>query len=139
MKIFIIAARLLSLLLLSGCSAFSPTLDETGIVAFEIIQRESPPDISFVRAIRSSKKTVIRGQLKYPTWIWFKTFPGHMDITIEPLEGEKNTMHDVAIIRKRLPKKRGREAFFVARYGANVAKGTRVTVEYSNEIHEKPM
>ena len=93
----------------------------------------------FLSAYRSSDKTVIRGQLKYPVWTWFKLFPGHVDVTVEPPGDEKITMHDIAIIRKRLPKKRGREAYFVARVASDAPRGTRITVEYSDKKHENPM
>ena len=139
MRRFSAITGLVSLFILPGCSLFSPTLNETGVVDVEIIRRESPPRISHVSVYRSSDKIVIRGLVKYPDWTWFKTFLGHMDITVKPPEGEIITMHDVAVVPKRLPKKRGREAFFVARVGADTPKGTRITVEYSDEKHEKPM
>ncbi len=88
--------------LLAGCSVFTPTLDEAGIVEIEINPGEKPP-------------------------------------IVEPPGDEKFTIHDVAVIRKRLPKKRGREAYFVARVASDALRGTRITVKYSDNKHENPM
>lgn len=123
--------------LLAGCSAFAPTLDEAGIVEIEISQKDKPPRVYFVHAYRSSGETVIRGRLKYPVWSWYGMFPGHIDLTFSPLHGEKTTLHDVAVIPKRIPKKRGREAFFVGRIATDIPEGTRIIVEYSEKKHDR--
>jgi len=137
MQNYSVVSGLSLMFILSGCSLFPPTLDEAGIVNVDIVQREILPDISFVSVYRSSDKTVIRGPLKYPLWSWLRTFSGHIDIVIEPPNAEKITLHDVAVRPKRLPKKRDREAYFVASIATDVPRGTHITVEYPDEDHEK--
>lgn len=125
--------------LLAGCSLVGPTLDESGVVELKISSRDKSPRIFMVSAYRISGGMEVRGQLGYPIRNWFGMFPGHVDLTIKSPGKKEFTIHDFAVVRKRIPKKRGRTGFFVARVATDTPKGTRVTVEYSDEKHEGRM
>ena len=122
---------------LAGCALFTPSLDERGIVDLNIVQREHFPNISFVRAYRSSDQVVIRGRLSYLASPWANNiFPSHMDVTVEKPNEVTLRIPDVDVIPKRRPKQFGRAAYFVARVATDTPRGTRITVRFPDEPKE---
>tara|TARA_R110000787_G_scaffold94150_5_gene196745 strand:+ start:511 stop:930 length:420 start_codon:yes stop_codon:yes gene_type:complete len=136
-KISAVAALVFSFTL-AGCSSFAPPPEEAGIVEIAVVQKEHSPAIYFVYAYRASDEIVVRGRLKHPVWSWFGMFPGHIDLTVNRPDAKRITLHDIAVHPRRIPEKRGREAFFVARLATDIPVGTELAVEYTEEDHGRP-
>lgn len=114
---------------LAACSMFTPTLVEQGIVKFEI-QKSSPVSITSATAYREGNETVIRGIAAFPSTVCCGHFTGDIDVDIRLPDGEVVKKHDVPLRCMRVPKQRGRRAFFVIRLDREFSKGTVIRVAY---------
>ncbi len=132
-----IPRNLISLAILAivpACASFPPTLVEEGIVKIDV--EETRLVQAFNTTVnREDEQTVVRGEAKYPIWVQFGTFRGHMDIDLAVPNGEAIKKRDIQLIRKRIPKKSGRRAFFVARFPVDPLKGTIVRIRYHEGTH----
>lgn len=120
--------------IVSACVQFTPTLNEQGIVRTEI-QESKPVSITHATVYREDSMTVVRGEAAFPPWNLFGHFTGHIDLDIAFPDGKVIEKHDVPLVRKRIPKKRGRRAFFVSRFNDDPPKGTIVRIAYHHGNH----
>ena len=122
--------------IVSACVQFTPTLSEQGIVRTEI-QESKPVSITHATVYREDSMTVVRGEAAFPSWNSFGHFTGHIDLDIAFPNGNMIERRNVSLIRKRIPKTRGRRAFFVSRFSDDPPKGTIVRISYHDGKHEK--
>ncbi len=115
--------------IISACSLPSPTLVEQGIVRIEI-KESNPIHITRVTAYREDAMTVVRGEAAFPMWKSFGIFSGHIDIDIAIPGNEVLQRRNVALVRTRIPKKRGRRAIFRSKFEFDFPKGTVANIAY---------
>lgn len=120
--------------IVAGCSIFPPTLVEQGVVTFDIRQSE-PVRITSATAYREDGEIVIRGTAAFPTLRSYGVFSGHVDMEIAMPNGERIFRNNVPVNRKRIPKVRGRKAYFVTRVKFDPPKGTVVYLTYHHGPH----
>ena len=114
---------------------FTPDLIKQGIVRTDIEESE-PVQVTHATVYREDEITVVRGEAAFPPWYSFGIFSGHIDLDIVLPAGKVIQRRNVSLVRKRLPKKRGRRAFFVSRFAIDPPKGTIVRVSYHQGLHE---
>lgn len=124
-----VLSGLLALSMVSACAPLSPTLIEQKIVQAEI-KESSPVRITQVTVKREDGMMVVRGEAAFPVWNWFGYFTGHIDIDVIAPGSDVLKKRNLSLIRKRIPKKRGRKAFFVSNFAFDPPKGTIVQVAY---------
>lgn len=121
----------------TACARFSPSLIEQGIVQTKIKESDAIR-ITQVTVYREDGMTVVRGDAAFPAWKPFKQFFDHVDIDVVAPEGTISEKRRSSLIRKRIPKKRGRRAFFISRLSFDPPRGTIVQVAYhrASRTHE---
>lgn len=132
-----IVTSVMTLSIVSACAMFPPTLLEQGIVRTEI-KESNPVRITRATVYREDGMTVVRGEAAFPAWQSFGIFTGHIDIDIAIPGNDVLKKRNVSLIRKRIPKERGRRAFFVSRFSIEPPKGTIVRVTHHEGTHEIP-
>lgn len=120
---------------LVGCGLTTPSLTEQGIVKVEAA-KSRPVWISTTHVYRENNETVVRGEAKHPMSSHFGTFGGHIDVEFILPDGKTITKQDIRLVRKRIPKRRGRRAVFVSRFDFNPPRGTIARIAYHNGAHE---
>lgn len=123
------------LLLVSACTLFPPTLVEQGSVRIDI-EKSEPVSVTRATAYRTGGITVIQGEAGYPITTHYGNFRGHIDIDLTLPNGEVFKTRNVALTRKRIPKKRGRKATFSSRFSVDPPKGTVVHIRYHAGPHK---
>lgn len=121
----------LSFAMVSACASLSPTLIEQGIVQIDI-KESNPVRITQVTVKREDGMMVVRGEAAFPVWYWFGNFTGHIAIDVVSPGSDAIKKRNLSLIRKRIPKKRGRKAFFVSNFAFDPPKGTVIHVAYHN-------
>lgn len=117
----------------SACALPSPTLSEKGVVQTEI-KESSPVRITNVTVRRVDGMMVVRGEAVFPIWHWFGKFTGHIDIDVVAPGSDVLKKRNLSLIRKRIPRKRGRKAVFVSNFEFDPTKGTIVQVSYHRGV-----
>ena len=118
----------------SACVSLPQSLVEKGVVTIDT-EQTGRIYVSSVRVYRDGGETVIRGEARHPISKQFGTFNGHIDIDLTLPDGESMRKHKVGLVRKKVPKTRGRRAAFVARFAVEPPKGTIVRVVYHDGPH----
>lgn len=131
-----VLSRLAPMMLVSACTLFAPTLVEQGVVRMDVKESE-PVSVKHATVYREDGMTVVQGEAAFPPWVAFGHFTGHIDIELDLPNGEVVKKQNVRLIRKRIPKKRGRRAYFISRFALNPSLGTIVHVAYHDGRHEK--
>lgn len=124
--------------MVSACAPLRPTLIEQGIVQTDI-KESNPVRITQVTVKREDGMMVVRGEAAFPVWYWFGNFTGHIDIDVVSPESDVLKKRNLSLIRKRIPKKRGRKAFFVSIFAFDPPEGTIIHVAYhsrASKTHE---
>ena len=122
------------LILVAACALFSPNLVEQGTVRLDI-KESKPVSVTHVTAYHEGGITIVRGEAAFSPWVAFGHFIGHIDIEIDSPGSEVLKKRYVPLMRKRLPKKRGRRANFISRIAFEVSKGTTIKVSYHEGDH----
>ena len=118
--------------IVSACAIFSPTLIEQGVVRTEI-KESSPVRITRVTVNREDGMMVVRGEAAFPAWKSFGYFTGHIDIDVVIPGLSVLKKRNLSLIRRRIPRKRGRKAFFVSKFLIDPPMGTIVQVAYHSQ------
>ena len=129
-------AGIAAILILAACSSFQTNLVETGLVKLDI-KKSRPVRISNANVYQEDGRTVIRGEARYPIFVDFGTFSGHVDIAIELPNGSTIERHNVRLVRKRNPKKTGRRAAFAASFQLELPKITTIRIAYDEGTHSE--
>lgn len=118
----------------SACASFPPTLVEEGIVKIDI-EETRPVRVFLATVYREDEQTVVRGEARFPVWVQFGMFRGHIDIDLAVPNGENIKKRNIRLVRKKIPKKSGRRASFVARFPDDLLTGTIVHISYHEGTH----
>ena len=116
-----------------------PRLQSAGIQVERVridIEKSEPVSVTRATAYRTGGITVIQGEAGYPITTHYGNFRGHIDIDLTLPNGEVFKTRNVAITRKRIPKKRGRKATFSSRFSVDPPKGTVVHIRYHAGPHK---
>lgn len=126
--------RLAPILLVSACALLPPTLVEQGIVRMDI-GKSKPVSVKKATAYLEDGTTIVRGEAAFPSSSTSRYFTGHIDIKIVMPDGKVTAKNNVKLFPKRIPKKRGRRAFFVSKIDFEATEGTVVHVTYHSGVH----
>jgi hypothetical protein len=126
--------RLAPVLLISACALFPPSLVEQGIVRMDIGESK-PVSVRRATAYLEDGTTIVRGEAAFPSSSTSRHFTGHIDIKIVMPDGKVTAKNNVKLFPRRIPKKRGRRAFFVSKFDFEASEGTVVHVTYHNGAH----
>lgn len=121
---------------LIAVSLLIPVIVAARTVKIEIL-KSSPVSITWATISREGNDAVIHGIARFPTWVAFGKFAGHVDIDVVLSNGETITRHDVRLVPKRIPKIRGRKAFFVARLATDIREVTILRIKYQDATHDR--
>lgn len=96
-----------------ACTTIEPTAKKIDGADLSIGQDRSV-QVSKVSVTREDGMITVRGDARFPSSVAFGIFRGHIDVNVD-IPGEKGfTLHNVKLNRRRLPRKHGRTAYFVA-------------------------
>lgn len=126
--------RLAPVLLVSACALFPPSLVEQGIVRMDI-GKSKPVSVKKATAYLEDGTTIVRGEAAFPSSSTSRHFTGHIDIKIVMPDGKVTAKNNVKLFPKRIPKKRGRRAFFVSKIDFEASEGAVVHVTYHSGVH----
>lgn len=124
--------------MISACAPLPPTLIEQDIVQTNIKESNSVR-ITQVTVKREDGMMVVRGEAAFPAGNRLGYSTGHIDIDVVAPGSDVLKKRNLSLIRKRIPKKRGRKAFFVSNFAFDPPKGTVIHVAYhsrSLKTHE---
>lgn len=128
----LISIAALTIFSTSGMS--SSDLIEKSIVRIEV-KEPGPVRITQAFVYREDGLSVVRGEAAFPIWKSFGIFSGHIDIDIVSPGNVALKKHNVPLVRKRIPKRRGRRAFFISRLETELSKGAIVRIAYHMGNH----
>lgn len=123
-----------TLLALSGCALFAPTLEDQGIVR---IQTEGTERIHFesVNAYAEDEGFELRGTVHRfgPGRSGF--ISGHVDVLLRVAGGAEKETSEVRLVPRSRPRHTGRKAWFVTRFDALPTRGSVLLVTYHEGSH----
>ena len=129
-------AGIAAILILAACSSVQTNLVETGSVKLDI-KKSHPVRISNATVYQEVGRIVIRGEARYPIFVDFGMFPGHVDIEVELPNGSTIERHSVRLVLKRIPKKSGRRASFTTSFQLELPKNTAIRIAYDEGTHSE--
>lgn len=123
------------LTLVSACALFPPSLIEQGVVTVDI-EKTQPVYVSHATVYREAGETVVSGEARFPIWVRYGMFRGHIDVDVASPNGDVLKQHEIKVVRRRIPKVAGRRAGFSTRFSVPPVQGTIVHIAYHEGKHE---